>query len=77
MTQQEASALILDILVNDLHLKSGYPLSEQELKKRYRERRADCRDLQRGLEYAGDQEWLAYELETDMWFLTEAGHQAA
>lgn len=77
MTQQEVAEGILDILVNDLKLKAGFPVPDQALKAKYRERKGDSADIQHGLKYAGDQEWLSYEPETQKWFLTELGHEVA
>jgi hypothetical protein len=36
MTQQEVAEWILDSLVNDLKLKPGDPMPDQQLKERYR-----------------------------------------
>jgi hypothetical protein len=77
MTRQEVAEWILDILVNDLKLNSGDPMPDQQLKERYRARKGDSADIKKGLKYAEDQEWLMYERTTNVWHLTEQGHEIA
>jgi hypothetical protein len=77
MTQQDIAEWILDILVNDLKLKPGDVIPDQQLKQKYRERNGDSGDIRHGLEFAGDQEWLSWDAGTENWSLTDLGHESA
>jgi hypothetical protein len=77
ITQQEIAEGILDMMVKDLKLKPGDAVPDQQLKERYRARKGDSADIKEGLKYAADEGWLAYELTTQMWHLTELGHENA
>jgi hypothetical protein len=77
MTQQEVAEWILDILVNDLKLKPGDAVPDQQLKERYRARSGDSADIKEGLKYAEGHEWLVYEPTTQKWHLTELGRENA
>jgi hypothetical protein len=78
MTQQEVAEWILDILVNDLKLKSGDPVPDQLLKQKYRDRKGDSAHIPEGLKFAEDREWLSHDgPPTYTWRLTELGHEYA
>lgn len=78
MTQQEIAEWILDILVNDLKLKPGDAVPDQQLKQKYRERKGDSADIAVGLEYAKDQEWMEHDgPPAYKWRLTPLGHEMA
>lgn len=75
MTQQVVAEWILDILVNELGLKPGDSVPDQQLKEKYRARKGDSSDIKAGLEYADQKEWLAYDGLKDTWYLTELGYE--
>lgn len=77
MTHQDVAEWILDILVNELGLKSGDEAPFQRLKERYRARKGDAANIADGLKFAGDQEWLRYDDIKDTWHLTALGHEYA
>ena len=77
ITQQEITERILDILVNDLKLKPGAEVPDQQLKQKYRDRKGDSADIKEGLRYAEEQEWLSYDRAADTWHLTKQGHEIA
>jgi hypothetical protein len=77
ISQQQVAERVLDILVNELKLKPGDVVPDQQLKQNYRERNGDAANIKDGLKYAGDQEWLSYEPTTHSWHLTDLGHQSA
>ncbi len=69
---------ILDILVNDLKLKLGDPVPDQQLKQKYRDRNGDSGDIKKGLEYTEQQEWMSHDgPPTFTSQLTELGHESA
>ena len=75
MTQLDVAERILDILVKDLGLKSGDPIPDHRLKESYRTRGGDSADINVGLRYAEEREWLTYDRLSDTWYLTELGGQ--
>ena len=77
ITQREVAERILAILVNDLKLKPGDALPDQQLKEKYRAGNGDSADIKVGLEYAHEHEWLSYDGPTQTWHLTELGHESA
>jgi hypothetical protein len=77
MTQQDVAEWILSILVDDLKLKPGDLIPDQQLKQKYRERNGDAANIPAGLKYAVAQEWLSYDQAADKFHLTELGHEGA
>jgi hypothetical protein len=78
MTQQDVAEWILDILVNDLKLKPGDAVPDQQLKQKYRDRKGDSADIKAGLQYAEEQGWMAHDgPPTYTWRLTQLGHENA
>jgi hypothetical protein len=78
MTQQEVAEWILDILVNDLKIKPGDAVPDQQLKHKYRERNGDSGDIKQGLQYAEEQGWMAHDGPPMFtWRLTEFGYEVA
>jgi hypothetical protein len=58
MTRDEVAEWVLDILVNELGLKSGDVVPMQLLKANYRARNGDSADIKHGLLCAEELEWL-------------------
>jgi hypothetical protein len=78
MTERDVAEWILDILVNELKLKPGDAVPDQQLKLKNRERNGDGGDIKKGLQYAEEQEWMAHDgPPTFTWRLTELGHEIA
>jgi len=77
ISQQQVAEHLLDILVIELKLKPGDVVPDQQLKQKYREGNGDGGDIQHGLAYAGDQEWLEYHgAPACNWTLTALGHES-
>ena len=76
MTQEEVANWVLDILVNELSLKSGDAVPDHGLKDRYRARNGDSADIELGLEYAEAREWLTYDPTNQTSSLTELGYES-
>jgi hypothetical protein len=78
MTEQDVAEWILDILVNDLKLKPGDAVPDQQLKQKYRDRKGDSADIKAGLQYAEEHEWMTHDESSPYtWRLTPLGHEIA
>ncbi|HEV2702802.1 MAG TPA: hypothetical protein VGV09_14320 [Steroidobacteraceae bacterium] len=77
MTRGDVASWIMDILVNELGLKSGDTVPLQQLKGNYRARNGDAADIKHGLQCALELEWLDFAATAPDYRLTALGFESA